>query len=96
MTKSGMILGVLLFYFLLLNTISYFLFFWDKRMARRGRNRIPERNLFLTALLGGSLGGLLAMYMFRHKTLHLKFKLGMPFILILQVSLLFFLTLSRP
>lgn len=89
--KSGMGVNILLLYLLIINTICYFLFFWDKRMAKRGRHRIPERNLFLAGILGGALGGILAMYMFRHKTLHRKFKLGFPVILIFHLSLLYML-----
>ncbi len=89
--KSGMGLSILLLYLLIINTVCYFLFFWDKRMATRGRRRIPERRLFLIGFLGGALGGLLAMYMFRHKTLHRKFKLGFPVIIILHLSVLYLL-----
>lgn len=84
-------LKIILFYLMIINTVCYFMFFWDKRLAKRGRRRISEKSLFLTAILGGSLGGLLAMYMFRHKTLHRKFKLGMPLILIVQLALLVYL-----
>ena len=84
-------LKIILFYLMIINTVCYFMFFWDKRLAKRGRRRISEKSLFLTAILGGSLGGLLAMYLFRHKTLHRKFKLGMPLILIVQLALLVYL-----
>ncbi|MEQ8175109.1 MAG: DUF1294 domain-containing protein [Syntrophomonadaceae bacterium] len=84
-------LKIILYYLMIVNTICYFMFFWDKRLATRGRRRISEKSLFLAAVLGGSLGGLLAMYMFRHKTLHRKFKLGMPLILIIQLALLVYL-----
>jgi uncharacterized membrane protein YsdA (DUF1294 family) len=59
----------------------------DKRKARKNRWRIPERTLILSAALGGSIGALLGMYTFRHKTKHLKFTLGIPAILIAQISL---------
>lgn len=84
-------LKIILFYLMLINAVCYFMFFWDKRLAKRGRRRISEKSLFLAAILGGSLGGLLAMYMFRHKTLHRKFKLGMPLVLIIQLALLVYL-----
>ena len=61
--------------------------FLVKQKARRGRWRIPERTLLLLAALGGSVGSLLGMYLFHHKTKHLKFTLGVPLILILQLLL---------
>lgn len=84
-------LKVIFFYLMIINAVCYFMFFWDKRLAKRGRRRIREKSLFLAAVLGGSLGGLLAMYMFRHKTLHRKFKLGMPLVLVIQLALLVYL-----
>lgn len=57
----------------------------DKIKARKNLWRIPERVLFLTAILGGSLGSLLGMYAFRHKTKHFSFILGMPLIFAIQV-----------
>lgn len=57
----------------------------DKKRAVRGAWRIPEFSLFLTALLGGSLGCILGMYRFRHKTRHRRFRYGMPAILVLQI-----------
>lgn len=57
----------------------------DKRRARNHRWRIPEKTLFLIAALGGSIGSILGMLLFRHKTRHLSFCLGMPLILALQV-----------
>ena len=61
----------------------------DKRKARRGAWRIPEATLIGTAALGGSIGVLAGMYLVRHKTRHLKFTLGVPFILIVQLVLVF-------
>lgn len=57
----------------------------DKRRARRGARRVPEARLFLLALLGGGVGGLLGMYAFRHKTRHLKFVIGFPLIAAVQL-----------
>lgn len=58
------------------------------RAQRRGARRVPERALFLCALLGGSPGALLGMWAFRHKTKHWYFKYGLPAILLLQLGLL--------
>jgi uncharacterized membrane protein YsdA (DUF1294 family) len=59
---------------------------WDKRLARRHAWRIPERRLFAAALLGGSLGCIAGMWVFRHKTKHWYFVAGMPLILALQLA----------
>ena len=76
-----------LLYLLLINAAAFLLMLVDKLKAKKNRWRIPERTLFGSALLGGSVGALLGMYTFRHKTRHLSFTLGMPAILIAQVAL---------
>ena len=76
-----------LWYLLLINAAAFILMLVDKRKARKNRWRIPERTLILSALFGGSIGALLGMYTFRHKTRHLKFTLGIPAILIGQIAL---------
>ncbi len=68
--------------------ISFGLMGVDKRRARRGDWRISEKTLFLPAVLGGALGGVLGMRVFRHKTKHWYFKYGMPLLLILQLGLM--------
>ena len=60
----------------------------DKWKARRDRWRIPEKTLFLSAILGGSVGLLVGMHLFRHKTKHWYFRLGFPAMLVAQVALL--------
>jgi len=74
-------------YLLLLNLIAFAAFWVDKRRARKGKYRIPERRLLLVAMLGGSIGAWLGMYLFRHKTKHRKFVIGVPVILLLYVGL---------
>lgn len=59
----------------------------DKRRARKRAFRIPEATLFLIALIGGSIGSIIGMYTFRHKTRHWYFVFGMPFILFVQIAL---------
>ena len=76
-----------LLYLLLINAAAFLLMLVDKIKAKKNRWRIPERTLFGSALLGGSIGAILGMYTFRHKTKHLSFTLGMPAILIAQVAL---------
>lgn len=80
-----------LLYLLLINAAAFLLMLVDKQKARKNRWRIPERTLIGSALLGGSVGALLGMYTFRHKTRHLKFTLGVPAILIAQIALAVFL-----
>ena len=82
-------LGIL--YLILVNLIGFATMGIDKKKAIKHKYRIPEKTLFLIALLGGSAGSILGMQLFRHKTKHWYFVLGMPAILILQIALLFFL-----
>ena len=75
-------------YLVLVNLAAFFLMGSDKRRAQRpGTRRVPEKVLFLSALLGGSLGAILGMRLFRHKTKHWYFVWGMPAILLLQLAL---------
>lgn len=74
-----------LLYLIIINASGFFLMLADKQKARCGARRIPEATLMWIAILGGSIGSLLGMYLFRHKTRHLKFILGIPLILILQI-----------
>ena len=68
------------------NLAALILFGVDKRRARLGVWRIPERTLFLAAILGGSPGAIAGMFLFHHKTRHRSFRWGLPAILILQVA----------
>lgn len=85
----------ILIYLLIINAASFLLMMEDKRRARKKLWRIPEARLLLFAALGGSIGSLAGMYTFRHKTLHLKFTLGIPLILAAQVALSVLFLLSR-
>ena len=76
---------ILLYYLLIINAVGLILMLTDKLLAKGNRRRIRERTLFLVAIVGGSVGSILGMYLFRHKTLHTKFTLGFPLILALQV-----------
>ena len=78
-------------YILLINLAGFAAFGIDKRRARKQKWRIRERTLFLLAILGGSVGCLAGMYLFRHKTKHLSFVIGIPAILAIQIALLVFL-----
>lgn len=61
----------------------------DKSKAKRGARRISEKSLFVTAALGGGIGGVLGMKVFRHKTQHTSFKLGMPALTVLNLAVAF-------
>ncbi len=63
--------------------------FIDKQKAKRHKWRISENTLILISILGGSIGSIIGMQLFRHKTKHVKFKLGLPVILIIQIILLY-------
>ena len=89
-----MLQKVLLVWVLAWTVIAFALMGIDKAKAKRHKQRIPEKMLFLSAILGGSVGSLLGMYLFhhkslfRHKTKHWSFRIGMPVILLVQVALL--------
>lgn len=81
------LLYLLLGYLVGINLLGFFLMGLDKRRAKRNRWRISEVSLFLPAILGGSLGALLGMHLFHHKTRHWYFRLGLPAVLVLQAVL---------
>ena len=74
-----------LIYLLLINALGFLLMLIDKWKAKHNRWRIPEATLMSVAALGGSVGSLLGMYTFRHKTRHIKFTVGIPLILTVQI-----------
>lgn len=73
------------------NVVTFALYGIDKHRAKKGRWRIPEKTLLLLPLLGGSVGGLLGMAVFHHKTRHWYFRLGLPLMLLLQAALAVYL-----
>ena len=75
---------LLLYYLLIINAAGLLLMLVDKWKAKKNRWRVRESTLLLVAALGGSVGSLAGMYLFRHKTQHLKFTLGIPLILAAQ------------
>ena len=72
-------------YIIIINIICFIAMWLDKRKAQKGKWRISEGALFILALIGGSIGGILGMYTFRHKTKKKIFTIGFPIILILQI-----------
>ncbi len=80
-------MGLLIGYLVVINSIGFVIMGIDKAKARRQKWRISEKTLFATAILGGSLGIWSGMYIFRHKTKHWYFVVGIPVILILEILL---------
>lgn len=78
----------LLIYLVLVNAIAFLLMLIDKIKAKKKMWRIPERVLLGVSAIGGSLGGLLGMQLFRHKTKHLQFAIGIPVMLVVHIVLL--------
>ena len=64
----------------------------DKYFAKNNMYRISENNLFLIAIIGGSIGSIIGMYKFRHKTKHRQFTTGLPFIIFIQIMILIYYT----
>ena len=91
----GSPLGLLAAWLVLINTVTFLIFGVDKLLAKhpRFRQRVPEKNLLILAVVGGSVGALLGMYLFRHKTLHRVFRVGVPVIMAVQLLLAAAITL---
>ena len=84
-------MNIILGYLLAINIASFFLYGIDKYKAKKGRWRISEAILLLMAVIGGSIGAWAGMRLWHHKTMHKKFKYGIPIIIILQVALAVYL-----
>ena len=83
----------IIIYVIAINLIAFLAMYIDKRRARNASWRIKESTLFTLVLLGGGIGGIAGMYTFRHKTKKLKFTIGLPTILILEIILVVYLKL---
>lgn len=90
-----MLISLLLWWMLLSSAAAFILCGWDKRCARRGRWRVPERTLWLVSAVGGAAGMLAGMGLFRHKTRHAAFVWGVPAILAVQLAALAWLVLQN-
>lgn len=86
--KVSIWMKIAIVYLLLANLVGFVLMGVDKHKAKKKQWRIPEKTLFLSAILGGSIGALYGMHLFRHKTKHKSFVFGMPAILVVQMLLL--------
>ena len=81
------VFGILASYFIVINLTGFAMMGIDKRKAVKKLWRIPESTLFVIAIIGGSIGSIIGMRIFHHKTRHWYFVFGMPLILILQILL---------
>lgn len=79
------IIVAIILYVLIMNIITFFIFGMDKRRARAKAERVSEKTLFRLCLAGGALGGMLGMKVYHHKTLHNKFKYGVPVIFFVEL-----------
>ena len=77
----------IIIYFIAINLFGFLIMWLDKRKARKGKWRIPEKTLFIITALGGGIGTIAGMYVFRHKTQKIAFVIGFPFITILEILL---------
>ena len=78
------------FYLIGINILTFLIYGADKWKAQRNRWRIPEDTLIWMAIVGGSIGALLAMYLFRHKIRDRKFSLGVQAIIAVQIAIYYF------
>ena len=78
---------ILIIFLLVINVVTFFVYGVDKRKAKRSAWRIPEMTLMLLAVIGGSAGAWAGMKVWHHKTAHIKFKYGIPLIIIIQVAI---------
>ena len=88
MMKDVNILHICIFYLVAINLVAFFMYGIDKWKAKRSKWRISETALLMLAVMGGSIGAWLGMKTWHHKTLHKKFRFGVPLILTVQILLL--------
>lgn len=87
---SELLIGYLVF----INLMTLIAYGMDKQRAKNNKWRIPERTLLLLAAIGGSMGALLGMYGFKHKTKHLKFVLGVPVFFAVHVVIIYYFVIA--
>lgn len=88
------VIGIIAGYLLMMNLVGFAVMGIDKKRAVKRLWRIPESTLFIIALIGGSLGSIIGMYFFHHKTRHWYFVYGMPLILLVQIAVVLTLMYS--
>ena len=88
-------MSYLAYYLLAINVVAFIMYGIDKYKAKKAKWRIPEATLLLLAILGGSIGAWMGMKVWHHKTMHKKFKYGIPAILLIQIALMAYLHMNR-
>ena len=84
--------NALLYYLIVINILTFAVYGIDKWKAKQGSWRISEATLLMLAVIGGTIGVLFGMQVWRHKTMHLKFKYGLPLILLAQIALMYLIS----
>ena len=87
-------MSCLAYYLLAINVVAFIVYGIDKYKAKKAKWRIPEATLLLLAVLGGSVGAWMGMKVWHHKTMHKKFKYGIPAILLIQIALMAYLHMN--
>ena len=82
----------MIYYLIFINIVGLLSMYLDKYFAKNNMYRISEKNLFFIAIIGGSIGSIIGMYQFRHKTNHRQFTTGLPFIIFIQIMILIYYT----
>ena len=82
----------MIYYLIFINIVGLLSMYLDKYFAKNNMYRISEKNLFFIAIIGGSIGSIIGMYQFRHKTKHRQFTTGLPFIIFIQIKILIYYT----
>ena len=80
------------YYLIFINIVTFLVYGIDKWKAKQGSWRISEATLLMLAVIGGTIGALLGMQVWRHKTIHKKFKYGLPLILLAQIALMYLIS----
>ena len=78
----------IIIYFIIINLLGFLMMYIDKKKAIKGKWRISEKSLFVVTLLGGGIGTNIGMNIFRHKTKKMRFSIGFPTILIVEIALI--------
>ncbi len=85
----------IILYFIIINLFGFFIMWLDKKKAKKGAWRIPEKTLFIITALGGGVGTIAGMYTFRHKTQKIAFVIGFPFITVLEIITIIYFSFIR-
>ena len=87
--------NMLFYYLIVINVVTFTVYGIDKLKAKQGSWRISEATLLILAVIGGSIGAMLGMKVWHHKTMHKKFKYGLPLILLVQIALIYLILDSK-